>query len=81
MLNTYLYSSTKNTYRYINQTKQIQIVRLQIGFNECIERAVFPDTYFDFNAPSDAYLEINTYTIATSVLSDRIPCQRLTENC
>ncbi|WP_201322571.1 DUF1830 domain-containing protein [Pseudanabaena sp. lw0831] len=77
MLNSDLHKSNKKPYRYINQTKRIQIIRLQIGLDECIERAVFPEDEFCFEAPSDAYLEISTYTIATAVLSDRIPCQQL----
>jgi hypothetical protein len=77
MLNSYLDISNRNSYQYINQTRQIQIVRVQITSNECIERAIFPENYFDFDAPSDAQLEIYTYAITTSVLSDQIPCQRL----
>ncbi|MBD2177156.1 DUF1830 domain-containing protein [Pseudanabaena sp. FACHB-1998] len=77
MLTMYLNSSNEISYKYINQTQQIQIVRLLGGANECIERAIFPDNDFDFNAPPDAYLEIHTYLSVTSVLSDRIPCQLL----
>jgi hypothetical protein len=77
MLNPYLLTSKKIAYHYINQTQQIQIVRVNLGFNECIERAVFPNKYFCFDAPPDARLEIHTYAIATAVLSDRIPCQQL----
>jgi hypothetical protein len=77
MDNIYLYSSNNSSYQYINQTKQIQIVRLQIGINKYIEKAIFPDTYFDFTAPSDAYLEINTYSNVTSIVSDRFLCQKL----
>ncbi|WP_181016254.1 DUF1830 domain-containing protein [Pseudanabaena sp. BC1403] len=61
----------------MNQTKQIQIIRLQIGLDECIEKAVFPEENFCFEAPSDACLEISTYTIATAILCDRIPCLQL----
>jgi hypothetical protein len=77
MKNPNLHKSNKNPYRYINQTKQIQIIRLQIELDECIERSIFPEEHLYFEAPSDAYLEINTYAIATAVLSDRIPCQQL----
>jgi Domain of unknown function (DUF1830) len=77
MLNSDLHKFNKKPYYYINQTKQIQIIRLQIGLNECIERAIFPEEHFCFEAPYDAYLEISTYAIPTAVLSDRIPCQQL----
>jgi len=78
MQNNYSNNLDKASYLYSNQTQQIQIVRVQSGvFNECIERAIFPDTDFGFDASPDAQLEIHTYAIATSVLSDRIPCQQL----
>ncbi len=77
MLNPCLHTSKKIAYRYTNQTKQIQIVRVDLGFNECLERAIFPDKYLCFYAPPDAHLEVYTYAIATAVLSDRIPCQQL----
>ena len=77
MLNPYLHASKKIAYHYTNQTQQIQILRVDLGFNECIERAVFPDQYFCFYALPDAHLEVYTYAIATAVLSDRIPCQQL----
>ncbi|PZO38466.1 MAG: hypothetical protein DCF19_16205 [Pseudanabaena frigida] len=77
MLNTYFHISNKISYHYANQTGKIQIVRLQIGINECIERAVFPENYFDFDAPPNSWLEIHSYETATAVLCDRIPCQQL----
>lgn len=78
MLDTYLQSVKKITYHYTNQTQQIQIVRVDNGLNAYIERAVFPDKCVDFDALPDALLEIHTHAIATAVLSDRIPCQKLT---
>jgi hypothetical protein len=42
MLNAYLDISNRNTCHYINQTRQIQILRVQTTSNECIERAIFP---------------------------------------
>jgi cyclopropane fatty-acyl-phospholipid synthase-like methyltransferase len=77
MSNPCLYTSGKIAYHYTNQTQQIQIVRVDLGFNEWIERAVFPNKYFCFDAPPDARLEVYTYAIATAVLSDQIPCQQL----
>lgn len=77
MLNSDLHKFNKKPHYYINKTKQIQIIRLQIGLDECFERAIFPEEHFCFEAPTDAYLEICTYAIATAVLSDRIPCQQL----
>jgi Domain of unknown function (DUF1830) len=75
MSNNYL--QEHSPYSYINQTEQIQIVRVAIGFNMLIERAVFPNKYFGFDAPPEARLEIYSYAIATAVLSDRIPCKQL----
>lgn len=77
MLNPDLDKFNKKPYYYMNQTKQIQIIRLQIGLDECIEKAVFPEENFCFEAPSDACLEISTYTIVTAILYDRIPCLQL----
>jgi Domain of unknown function (DUF1830) len=77
MLAPNLHTSEKISYHYTNQTQQIQIVRVNLGFNEWIERAVFPDKFFCFYAPPDARLEVYTCAIATAVLSDRIPCQQL----
>lgn len=77
MSNPCLHTSEKTCYHYTNLTQQIQIVRVDLGIDECIERAVFPGKYFCFYALPDAHLEVYTYAIATAVLSDRIPCQQL----
>jgi hypothetical protein len=69
----------KTSCYYWNQTRQVQIVRIQSGGSEWLERTVFPNKYFDFNAPINSQLEVYTYAIATSVLCDRIPCQQLSQ--
>ena len=77
MINSYLAIPLKIPYCYINQTKKIQILRVHIGVDNWIEKAVFPDKYFGFYAYPDANLEVYSYASPTSILSDRIPCQRL----
>jgi hypothetical protein len=77
MLDSCLHTSKKIAYHYTNQTQQIQIVRVINGLSEGIEKAVFPNKYFDFESLPDGQLEIYTYAIATAVLSDRIPCQQI----
>lgn len=77
MINSFLAIPLKIPYCYINQTKKIQILRICIGVDNWIERAVFPDKYFGFYAYPDARLEVYSYAVATAVLSDRIPCQQL----
>ncbi len=67
----------KTCFNYTNQTQKIQIVRIHIGLNQYLEKAVFPHNFFSFDAPFDAHLEVFTYAIATSVLSDIIYCQKL----
>jgi K+-sensing histidine kinase KdpD len=46
---------------YENIANFNKIIRLQIGLDECIERAIFPEEDFCFEAPSEVYLEISTY--------------------
>ena len=77
MLNSYLEIPLKFRYCYINQSKKIQILRIHFDTDNWIERAVFPDKYFGFYAYPDANLEVYSYASPTSILSDRIPCQKL----
>ena len=62
---------------YVNATSQMQIVRITNISNWYFERVVFPGQRLVFEAVSDALLEIHCGTIASAILSDTIPCDRL----
>jgi hypothetical protein len=62
---------------YINQSPQMQIVRITDIPDWYFERVVFPTQRLLFSAPAAAHLEIHTGVMASSMLSDRIPCLRL----
>ena len=55
---------------YINVSSRIQIARITNIPNWYFERVLF-------EATADAQLEIHTGTIASAILSDRIPCHAL----
>jgi Domain of unknown function (DUF1830) len=62
---------------YVNSTSQIQVARITNIHNWYFERVVFPGQRLIFEAPSYGYLEIHTGMMASSILSDKIPCQQL----
>ncbi|MBE9178187.1 DUF1830 domain-containing protein [Oculatella sp. LEGE 06141] len=62
---------------YVNATSKIQIARITNVPNWYFERVVFPGQRLIFEAVPDAYLEIHTGMMASAILSDRIPCDRL----
>ena len=62
---------------YINTTSQIQVARIANVHNWYFERVVFPGQRLLFEAPIYGYLEIHTGMMASSILSDKIPCQQL----
>jgi hypothetical protein len=62
---------------YVNATSQIQVVRITNILNWYFERVVFPGQRLVFEALSDALLEVHTGMIASAILSDTIPCDRL----
>ena len=62
---------------YVNATSKIQIARSSNAGNWYFERVVFPGQRLVFEAPSQAVLEIHTGMMASSILSDNIPCDRL----
>lgn len=62
---------------YVNATNQIQVVRITNVINWYFERVVFPGQRLVFEALSDALLEIHTGMMASAILSDTIPCERL----
>jgi tetratricopeptide (TPR) repeat protein len=62
---------------YVNTTSQIQVTRITNIGNWYFERVVFPGQRLVFEAPIEAYLEIHTGMMASSILSNKIPCQQL----
>jgi hypothetical protein len=62
---------------YVNATSKIQIARICNIPNWYFERVVFPGQRLVFEAPLQAQVEIHTGMMASSILSDTIPCDRL----
>lgn len=62
---------------YVNATSQIQVARITNISNWYFERVVFPGQRLVFEAFGDGLLEIHTGMMASSILSDTIPCERL----
>lgn len=62
---------------YVNATSKIQIVRVTNVPNWYFERVVFPGQRLVFESLPHAHLEIHTGMMASAILSDRIPCDRL----
>lgn len=62
---------------YVNATSKIQIGRISNIPNWYFERVVFPGQRLVFEAPLEGHLEIHTGMMATAILSDTIPCERL----
>ncbi|BAU04333.1 DUF1830 domain-containing protein [Fischerella thermalis CCMEE 5268] len=65
---------------YVNATSKIQVARISNIPNWYFERVVFPGQRLVFEAPVEAQLEIHTGMMASAILSDRIPCDRLALN-
>lgn len=62
---------------YVNATSQIQVARITNIPNWYFERVVFPGQRLVFEAMAEAMLEIHTGMMASAILSDTIPCERL----
>lgn len=62
---------------YVNATSQIQVARITNISNWYFERVVFPGQRLVFEAVPQALLEIHTGMMASAILSDSIPCDRL----
>ncbi|MEL6353586.1 MAG: DUF1830 domain-containing protein [Cyanobacteria bacterium J06627_28] len=62
---------------YVNVTSKIQVARVTNVSDWYFERVVFPGQKLLFEAVSAAKLEIHTGMMASSILSDTIPCTRL----
>lgn len=62
---------------YVNATSQIQVARITNISNWYFERVVFPGQRLVFEALPEALLEIHSGKMASAILSDSIPCERL----
>lgn len=62
---------------YVNATSKVQVARISNVPNWYFERVVFPGQRLMFEAVPDAQLEIHTGMMASAILSDTIPCERL----
>jgi hypothetical protein len=62
---------------YVNVTSKIQVVRITNVPNWYFERVVFPGQRMVFEAVNEAQLEVHTGMMASAILSDTIPCERL----
>jgi hypothetical protein len=62
---------------YLNATSKIQIARVTNIPNWYFERVVFPGQRLMFEAVPQALLEIHCGMMASAILSDTIPCDRL----
>ena len=65
---------------YINATSKIQVARISNIPNWYFERVVFPGQRLVFEAPRKGQMEIHTGMMASAILSDKIPCDRLQIN-
>ncbi|RCJ34135.1 hypothetical protein A6770_17555 [Nostoc minutum NIES-26] len=65
---------------YVNATSKIQVARISNIPNWYFERVVFPGQRLVFEAPYEAHMEIHTGMMASAILSDKIPCDRLAIN-
>ena len=72
--------SGKSLCCYVNATSKIQVARISNIANWYFERVIFPGQRLVFEAPDEAHLEIHSGMMASSILSDTIPCDRLAIN-
>lgn len=62
---------------YVNATSKIQVVRITNIPGWYFERVVFPGQRLLFEALSPAQLEVHCGMMASAILADTIPCDRL----
>lgn len=62
---------------YVNATSKIQVVRITNIPNWYFERVVFPGQRLVFEALPQAQLEVHCGMMASAILADTIPCDRL----
>ncbi|MEG4029990.1 MULTISPECIES: DUF1830 domain-containing protein [unclassified Microcoleus] len=59
---------------YANVTNLVQVLRIENIPNWYFEKVMFPGQRLMFEAAAEAVLEIHTGTVASAILSDKIPC-------
>ena len=62
---------------YVNATSKIQVARITNIKDWYFERVVFPGQRLMFETLPEALLEIHCGMMASAILSDSIPCDRL----
>ncbi len=62
---------------YVNGTGKIQVARITNIPNWYFERVVFPGQRLIFETAIEGQLEIHSGSMASSILEDTIPCNRL----
>jgi hypothetical protein len=62
---------------YVNASSEIQVVRITNIPKWYFERVVFPGQRLIFEALPSALLEVHSGMMASAILSDTIPCERL----
>jgi hypothetical protein len=62
---------------YVNATSKIQVARISNIPNWYFERVVFPGQRLVFEVVPEAQMEIHTGMMASAIISDTIPCDRL----
>ncbi|MBE9033499.1 DUF1830 domain-containing protein [filamentous cyanobacterium LEGE 11480] len=62
---------------YVNASSSIQVVRITDVPNWYFERVAFPGQRLIFEAIPESHLEVHTGMMASSILSDNIPCSKL----
>lgn len=62
---------------YANTTSRVQIIRIANIPNWYFERVVFPGQRLLFAAPTQAQLEVYTGEFPSTLLAERIACERL----
>ncbi len=62
---------------YVNATSKMQVARVTNIPNWYFERVVFPGQRLIFEAVPKALLEIHSGMMASAIISDTIPCERL----
>ncbi|HEY9848921.1 MAG TPA: DUF1830 domain-containing protein [Leptolyngbyaceae cyanobacterium] len=65
---------------YVNATSKVQVARISNIPNWYFERVVFPGQRLVFETIPEALLEIHSGMMASAILSDKIPCDRLRVN-
>jgi hypothetical protein len=62
---------------YVNATSKMQVARITNIPDWYFERVVFPGQRLIFEAVPRALLEIHSGMVASAIISDTIPCERL----